>query len=170
MYIGVDPSTNDIACVAISDDVTLVRSYPLHGRDITTRIAGAFHVPQRFVQYVYDQTGELPKLVVLEAPVAMRGRQTIIKLAQISGALIAGFDNVMGTPPLLVQSGSWKKEVVGKGNANKQQVEEWVRDEWPEFHRRSAGDQDTLDAACIARYAALVDRRVGHVGIPELEV
>lgn len=164
IHVGIDPSTEALACVALSGDEFSIRTYSLQGKDITARVGAAHKASHRMVDYFMRVLPAAPLFVAIEAPVAVKGRQTLIKMSQVSGAVIAALvarDEVFGI--VQVPPSTWKKEVVGKGNVNKQQVGEWVRDEWPEFHRRSAGDQDALDASCIARYARAVDSRVGHL-------
>jgi len=168
-YIGVDPSTNDIACAALHGDRIVMRSYPLRGREITTRVALAYEVPGKFITYLNKVLGRDEVIVALEAPVAVKNRQSLIKLSQVSGALIAGF-GALRVNPLIVPPSTWKKEVVGRGNVNKSQVAGWVADSWPELHRHAAGDQDSLDAGCLARYAQAVDRRAGHVRESGVEI
>jgi Holliday junction resolvasome RuvABC endonuclease subunit len=47
---------------------------------------------------------------------------------------------------------SWKKAVVGKGNATKEDVGESIRLRWPALYTEVAGDQDLTDASAIALY------------------
>jgi len=67
-------------------------------------------------------------------------------LNQTLGAVLAGIGgrevNVM----------SWKKDVVGKGNATKDEVAAWLRDKHPRFHTMAGGNQNLVDATCIALY------------------
>lgn len=49
----------------------------------------------------------------------------------------------------LVNVKSWKKNIVGNGNASKEQVAEHIRTDWTEAFEASKNDQDLLDAAAI---------------------
>lgn len=169
MSVGCDPSTHAVSFVALDPEgAVFIRSYPLVGKAIETRVAAAFYLPERFFESVHRSTGERNFVVGLESPIVGLGRQTVLKLGQVSGSLIAGFTHA-GFPPMLVQPSSWKKEVLGRGNANKEEVARWVEREWPEVHRRAVGDQDALDAACIARWTTAMDRRTRHLSDTFLE-
>jgi len=53
----------------------------------------------------------------------------------------------------------WKKEVCGKGNADKQFVREWLESAYPSYAALCGCNQDRVDAACIGLYGVkLADR------------
>lgn len=60
-------------------------------------------------------------------------------------------------PQVSCSVGTWKKKIVGKGNATKTEVMDWAvgRTGW------AFGDQDSADALAIATYAASVDVEEG---------
>jgi Holliday junction resolvasome RuvABC endonuclease subunit len=58
-----------------------------------------------------------------------------------------------------VEVGTWKKEVVGKGNATKDDVAHWLNDHHP-VYAALCGDQNHIDAACIALYGRAVLTRL----------
>lgn len=91
--------------------------------------------------------------VFVEAPVLAGARniQSTIKVAQTTGAVLAGLDNVRE-----VAISSWKKRTVGNGNANKEQVRLWLDVTHPEIAHMCGGNQDLYDAACIALYGQSV--------------
>jgi hypothetical protein len=64
-----------------------------------------------------------------------------------------------------VNVSSWKKQVVGRGNADKGQVGEYLRCGWPSIHRAAHGNQDVYDASCIAIYGRqLLESRMEEAG------
>lgn len=73
-----------------------------------------------------------------------RNIRTALQMAQLAGALMS----VM--PSYLVPVATWKKEVVGKGNATKDDVADYLRP-LPEF-AYTDGSQDLIDATCIRMY------------------
>lgn len=79
--------------------------------------------------------------------------QTAIKLAMTVGALhgIARPGHMFTVAP-----SSWKAAVVGHGHADKVDVARWVKTRLPASAKACAGDQDLLDAVCIATYGQLV--------------
>jgi Holliday junction resolvasome RuvABC endonuclease subunit len=60
----------------------------------------------------------------------------------------------------MVAPKDWKKQVIGFGNANKDQVSEWLRNTHPTFHA-SCTSQDGIDSICIglSAQALLAGRR-----------
>jgi Holliday junction resolvasome RuvABC endonuclease subunit len=89
---------------------------------------------------------------VLAGPKNIR---TIIGLAQSSAALLSGSAAHCYEVPV----GTWKKEVVGKGNAKKNEVAEWLEENDHTAFLRCSEDQNLIDAACIQKYGiAVMDR------------
>lgn len=88
-------------------------------------------------------------LYVEEPPLAgRRDVRTALRLAQVAGAVVA----TSSAPTFLVEVSTWKKEVVGRGNADKAQVAEWLATNHPNWSRLCDGDQNKVDALCIALY------------------
>jgi Holliday junction resolvasome RuvABC endonuclease subunit len=90
--------------------------------------------------------------VFLEAPpmAGPRNIGTFGELHQTLGALLS----CVGGRTVNVMS--WKKDVVGKGNATKDEVTEWLRVHHPGYHAQCRGNQNLVDATCIALYGSLV--------------
>jgi Holliday junction resolvasome RuvABC endonuclease subunit len=93
------------------------------------------------------------KVVAVESPIQGMSRnvRTGIMLAMVAGAITvaarqAGAD-VTHVPPA-----SWKKEVVGFGNAKKEQVNSWLEAQHPGLYAH-CGSQDLVDATCLGLYA-----------------
>ena len=93
------------------------------------------------------------KVVAVESPIQGMSRnvRTGIMLAMVAGAVTvaarqAGAD-VTHVPPA-----SWKKEVIGFGNAKKEQVSEYLADQHPGLFAHCPS-QDLVDAACLGLYA-----------------
>jgi Holliday junction resolvasome RuvABC endonuclease subunit len=89
--------------------------------------------------------------VYMEAPVVGRSIGPTIIQAQVGGAVMAAAQNA-GVPLHLVNNMTWKKRVLGKGNASKPEVADLLRGIWPEAYAASSGDQDLIDACAINRY------------------
>ena len=85
----------------------------------------------------------------IEEPVVAGARnlRVSLQIAQISGALLATGSG------RLVPVTSWKKLIVGKGNANKAYVADWFEANHPDAYKLIKGKQDHIDASCIQMYA-----------------
>ena len=75
-----------------------------------------------------------------------RNLSTFAALNQTLGAILA---KVGGRP---VNVMLWKHDVVGKGDASKDEISTWLREEHPAFHLLAGGNQNLVDAICIALY------------------
>lgn len=54
----------------------------------------------------------------------------------------------------LVEQSVWKKELVGRGNAGKDDVAVWLAEHHPALSAACAGTQDLVDAACLGLYGS----------------
>lgn len=150
--IGVDPSSRKLAAVASSmgDDRAdiYVKALP---QDKPTACLMAFEWMRSIVE---ERDGDV--YVFIELPVFGRGGPgSTIPQAQVNGALLAGGHSA-GASVNLVNNARVKKEVVGKGNATKDDIREWVRDNWPTLYSQIETDQDLCDSAMIHRYGSQV--------------
>ena len=156
MLAGIDPSTKRVAIVGANLDlsdpwaevVTLASPRQTY-RPEATAIAVA--------QVERVLRGHGVDLTFIEEPLVGRGGvRTALLLGYVAGAVQAGAVQA-SRQVRLVNVQTWKRSIVGKGNALKPEVSEAVRLRWPEMHRRVAGDQDLIDAAAIFLYG--VDNR-----------
>lgn len=91
-------------------------------------------------------------LLVCEESLALQNGKTTRVLGNAVGAIWAAHVNY-NIFWAWVNVSTWKKDVIGKGNADKDQVKAWVMEnmglEFPE------SEPDFYDAACICRYGEL---------------
>lgn len=86
-------------------------------------------------------------ILVEEPPLAgARNVRTFLGLAQSNGVLLAG------TGGRAVPVDVWKKGTVGRGGVSKDVVSRWLATAHPSYHRACDGDQNFIDAVCIALY------------------
>lgn len=86
---------------------------------------------------------------VEEPPLAgSRNIRTALQLSQLMGAVMACAPGHTYEVPV----SSWKKATVGRGNASKEEVAKWLSQEHPQYYQRCSGDQNLVDATCIALY------------------
>lgn len=93
-------------------------------------------------------------LVYVESPIVAGARniQSTIKVAAAYGAVLAAI-NGQHAQAFEVPVSSWKLATVGKGNASKDDVSAWLHAQHPHVYTECAGDQDLMDAACVALFA-----------------
>ena len=151
--IGVDPSSRKLAAVIASPEAeskvrTAVKALP---QDKPTACLMAFEWLRALVESL---DGDV--YVFIELPVFGRGGPgSTIPQAQVNGALLAGGHRA-GASVNLVNNARVKKEIVGKGNATKDDIRDWVRESWPALYEEIESDQDLCDSAMIYRYGCEV--------------
>jgi Holliday junction resolvasome RuvABC endonuclease subunit len=89
-------------------------------------------------------------LVYVESPVlaGVRNLQVLISMSQAHSQILTA------ALPSIVESvavASWKKAIVGKGNATKAEVAAYLKLYYPDLHDQCKS-QDHIDATCIALY------------------
>lgn len=151
VIIGVDPSSRKLAAiVSVMDDEPNVqhvtKALP---QDKPVACLMAFEWMRNLVES-NSERGEVH--VFIELPVFGRGGPgSTIPQAQINGALQAGA-HVAGGVVTSVNNARAKKEVVGRGNANKDDIRVWVKEAWPVLYAKIERDQDLCDSAMIYQY------------------
>lgn len=103
--------------------------------------------------------------VFIESPIGggSNNRQTLVGMAETEGAILG----VLGGDCVIekVAPSSWKKIVCDNGSLNKEAVARWLLEHEPALSEACSGDQDRVDATCLA----LVGRARGPVaGLSEL--
>lgn len=96
------------------------------------------------------------EVVAVEAPIQGMSRNVRvgISLAMVAGAVVVAAQQA-GASVDVVPPATWKKAVVGFGNANKDQVNDFLAKHHPRLHAKCPS-QDMVDATCIALYAEKV--------------
>lgn len=158
VVIGIDPSATHIAYLSLYPDETwdivvstkLGKSGPeacYHARNLTLETI------DRTRESTIRRFGKpLPIHCFYELPVLGRGgfRSTMVQCFTSGAVQGAIYERECASHPVNVSS--WKKAVVGKGNADKGQVAEFLRLRWNAVYSASQGNQDIYDAATIALY------------------
>lgn len=87
--------------------------------------------------------------IYCEEPVVAGARniRSTILVAETVGMILA-----LNAHVRVVPVSSWKKATVGKGNATKDEVTEWLRREHPDYASNCHESQDLTDAAAIFIY------------------
>lgn len=155
VVIGIDPSSRKLAAVVsvIGDEKnvqTITKPLP---QDKPTACLLAFEWARTLVE-AHKPRGDV--YAFIELPVFGRGGPgSTIPQAQVNGALLAGLQ-MAGANVTPVNNSRVKKEVVGRGNANKDDIRQWVHDAWNNLYVKIEKDQDLCDSAMIYQYGSQV--------------
>lgn len=152
VVIGIDPASTHMAFVAIHNDDLLVIADKKLGKSGPEACHNAQVMTKEVLLKCQEYFGEKNLVAFYELPVVGRGgvRSTMVQCFT-SGAVQATLYD-FGIPTHTANVSSWKKAIVGRGNADKGQVAECLRLRWPALYTAAEGNQDAYDAACIALY------------------
>lgn len=147
--IGIDPSSRKIAFFCLEDGAmwfTHVVKIPIKVKNRAVLCAQVFTECHTFFSDLMDK--KIP--VFIEQPLMGRSAQATIVQAQSNGvvqaaAVLAGMERVYE-----VNVRSWKREVIGRGNADKAYIRDWLSTHHPALAGHAGDDQDLIDAAAIA--------------------
>lgn len=89
-------------------------------------------------------------ILYVEEPVVagVRNLRTSLKIAQNAGSVFAG----SSIPATFVPVSSWKKQIIGKGNAKKEEIAQFLKENHYEMWANCNEDQNLIDATCVALY------------------
>jgi len=155
--IGVDAASSRAAFVALRGAKFFTMAFTKLGGVGGEACYAAMGATQTFLDQLPWSPTE-PIHAYVEWPVLGRGgfRSTMVQ-AFTNGA-IQGTLHGRGCITTGANVSSWKKTVVGKGNATKSEVAQSLRLRWPSLYREVAEDQDLVDAACVAIYGQQIQR------------
>lgn len=97
--------------------------------------------------------------VFIEKPLIGRNTDISLQLAQTCGAVMAAHGHLPGHDVRLVSNTSWKKEVVGSGNADKFVVRNWLEAYNSAYADLCGSNQDRVDAIAIGLYGVICANR-----------
>jgi Holliday junction resolvasome RuvABC endonuclease subunit len=103
-----------------------------------------------------------PDYVFIEDVLIGNNRKYSLQLAQSLGAVLSSLGLLSLEQPLdvhLVNVSTWKKDVVGSGNASKEDVRNYIHEIHSAYAVSCGSDQDRYDAACIGYYGHLIADR-----------
>jgi Holliday junction resolvasome RuvABC endonuclease subunit len=151
VVVGVDPSSRKLAAVISivgdeGDVVTNTRALPQDK-------GYACHLAYEWMKLIVEENlGHGKVHVFIELPVFGRGGPgSTIPQARVNGAITAGAI-AGGAEVIDVNNSHVKKVTVGKGNATKDDIRDWVEVVWPELFEQISKDQDLCDASMIYIY------------------
>lgn len=162
MIVGIDPSSMHLACTVVRPKMgELVVAW---GKKYDLRKPGKGWEPQGAGEILYiiehlfnDSIGLGPDDVVwLEEPVMGKSVRPTIVQSYVSG-MVQGTVARTGARIHLVNNKTWKKVVVGNGNASKEDTTAFLKRHFPSCVRICGADQDLYDAAGLAIYGAATE-------------
>lgn len=111
-------------------------------------------------QFVYDIAAEHDaEYIWIEDNLIGNNRKYSIQLAQTMGAVLCQFGMECFDSQLVVDVvnvKSWKKRIIGNGNAGKDDVRNYVLENHPAYAELCGADQDKFDATCVGLYGLQV--------------
>jgi len=151
IFLGIDPASSKVAYAFFADQEFGLYTRKL-GKSGGQSCALAWATTVSVIGSIKKEWPDCQIYAFIESAVVGRGgvRSTMVQ-CYTSGA-IQGALYEAGIPIQIANVSSWKKLVVGKGNATKEEVSEYLRLRWPAVYKRAGGNQDAIDAACIAIY------------------
>ena len=142
MYLGFDCSTLAIHAAVVDDQEQLVSLHKWGSKQKNFEL--------RFPEILVGFSAELSRITIVntaavEAAIFIQNPKTTIAIAHVVGAAW-GFLLTAGISTVLIDNRQWKKGVLGKGNASKEDIKRFAEDKWGDRFP----EQDYADAACIA--------------------
>lgn len=155
VLIGIDPSSAKLAATIGTPGAEphITQRKCSLARDKPKACAQA-HV--WITELIEEQGDDADVYVFLELPVMGRGGPgSTIPQARINGAVTAGAQ-IAGATVVDVNNAHCKKDVVGRGNATKEDIADWCREAWPHAYKMCERDQDLIDSVMIWVYGKKV--------------
>lgn len=117
-----------------------------------------------------------PDYVFIETPIIGNNRKYSMQISEVYGAVLAAcglWQSVGGEEPVVVigvNNSEWKRQLIGKMPRTSVEVKKVVRRYLEELDSTYAvvcdGDQDRVDASCIALYGQLIYDRADDLVNP----
>lgn len=169
IIVGCDPSSKKLAFSGVNSDIGI--------RKHTFAILGSRWEPENALSAYANTQDFISTLITpgiptigsayIEEPVIGANRRAGIVQAYVAGAVMAAMADY-GLDVVTCQSSEWKKAIIGKGNANKEEVKEgliayYAANNLPPLTKTVLRDQDMIDAAAIFEYGRLIELRAEKV-------
>ena len=164
--LGIDLGTRKAALSLFIDTELFL------ARDFESRESSPRQQQLRYLaQVVYDFCDNYePDWVWIEGIIVGNNRKYSLALAEVKGAILSelalleekqlfGIDWVDNT--------RWKKEIIGSGNATKEEIQNWVKENHPPYAVLCGEDQDKYDATCIGLYGVRIVERSESLRLEE---
>ena len=148
LYMGLDCSSKAIHSVWIDNTEQLVtqHKWASKNKDFESRFLDfgeAFLEDISKIKVLLGKTSTVQAAV--ESPIYIQNPKATIAIASVAGLVrFICFISDMGC--VYVDNTKWKRDIIGKGNASKDEIKEFAIEKWGD----NFPEQDYADAACIA--------------------
>lgn len=163
LVVGVDPSSRKIAVVAGDPHLPVQKTwaFPLYKTTEKQTPESLARALDCMDSVVADLAQWAPgnRYAWVEDPLVGRGGPVATMKQSLVQGIVRGVLARSGFVVYGVNVSTWKKAVVGKGNADKADVGRTVRAKWPKVADLIGLDGDLADAAAICLYGQEVLRR-----------
>ena len=144
-YLGLDCSSLAVHGVIIDDDEKIISMHKWGSKNKD--------FSQRFPEITLDFFDELSRInnidkSSIEAAIFIQNPKTTIAIAHVVGAVWLSL-LWKGIETNRIENTKWKKIILNKGNASKDDIKQFSIDKWGNIFP----EQDYADAACIALYS-----------------
>ena len=145
MFFGVDCSSLAIHGVIIDDNENLVSLHKWGSKEKEF----VYRFPEMLVGF-YREFSRIKEVhfAAIEAAIFIQNPKTTIAIANVIGAVWA-FLLSKRIEVTIIDNKHWKKIILGKGNASKEDIRNFAKDKWGDVFP----EQDYADAACIALWS-----------------
>ena len=145
MFFGVDCSSLAIHGVIIDDNEKLVSLHKWGSKEKEF----VYRFPEMLVGF-YREFSRIKEVhfAAIEAAIFIQNPKTTIAIANVIGAVWA-FLLSKRIEVTIIDNKHWKKIILGKGNASKEDIRNFAKDKWGDVFP----EQDYADAACIALWS-----------------
>tara|TARA_R110002020_G_scaffold18947_5_gene65655 strand:+ start:4619 stop:5089 length:471 start_codon:yes stop_codon:yes gene_type:complete len=142
MYLGLDCSSKAVHGVVVDDDENIVLQLKAEGKgsDFDSRFSEIFVNFSDYLSKIDIISG-----AAVEAAIYIQNPRTTLAIAYVVGGVRVVLQQ-RSIPHILIDNRSWKKVILGKGNAKKPDIKSFAIEKWGDIFT----EQDFADAACIA--------------------
>ena len=148
-YLGLDCSSKAVHGVIVNDQEELISKLKFHSTPKDSFDSRLFQIFDNFGVYLNKELEYNGiQCSAIEAAIYIQNARTTM---EISG-VVSVAKYLLHTKGILcypVDNRSWKKQILGKGNAGKPDIKKYAVDKWGDVFP----EQDYADAACIALWA-----------------
>ena len=146
IHTGIDCSSRAVHATLIDDEGVLIESvkFDAKGKKALDRFPDIAKGLAALPDIVYGGT------VAIEKPLYFKNPHSTISISEVVGA-VKGILEISHIPYRTVDNRVWKKEVVGMGNASKEDIMKYAT----KHFSSQFVEQDWADAACIAEWSRI---------------
>jgi len=157
--IGIDLGVHKIAlAVFTEDELSVTHSYVSDApmRDVQLLELGHYALG---IAHLHDVDQ-----VWVEEPLLGNNHKYSLAIAETKGAILGSISHLRPNVDIqTVNVQRWKKTVIGRGNATKEQIRDYIDVTHSAYAPLCDGDQDRYDATCIGIYGLLLNARAAQL-------